>query len=389
MIKTDIAIVGGGLAGATAAAMLGRAGYDAVLIDPHESYPPEFRCEKLDASQVELLEKTGLAGPVLKAASHDDTVTVVRYGHVVGSKRSERHGIIYDTLVNAIRAQVPASVRQVRAKVTAIDNGPDRQLVTLSDGAEVSARLVVLANGLHPGLAQSLGIERRVVHRAHTTAIGFDLIPVGRSSFGFKALTYFPEKASDGAAYMTIFPAGGVDRVNLFTYWKPRDPRIEGMHRAPEATLNAMWPRLSRVLGNFAVKDVRIRPIDLYVTEGYEQPGIVLVGDAFCTACPAVGVGANKVFTDVIQLCKEHIPNWLVSPGMGADKIASFYADPIKRACDTDSETRASHLRALSTDASLPWCAKRWARFGAQAGVSAMTWALSLGTELGGTVPFL
>ena len=34
-LTTDVAIIGGGLAGATAAAMLGRAGHDAVLIEPH------------------------------------------------------------------------------------------------------------------------------------------------------------------------------------------------------------------------------------------------------------------------------------------------------------------------------------------------------------------
>ena len=48
MRETDVAIVGGGLAGSTAAAMLGRAGIPAVLIDPHPTYPPDFRCEKLD-----------------------------------------------------------------------------------------------------------------------------------------------------------------------------------------------------------------------------------------------------------------------------------------------------------------------------------------------------
>jgi 2-polyprenyl-6-methoxyphenol hydroxylase-like FAD-dependent oxidoreductase len=51
MRQTDVAIVGGGLAGSTAAAMLGRAGLRAVLIDPHQQYPKDFRCEKLDASQ--------------------------------------------------------------------------------------------------------------------------------------------------------------------------------------------------------------------------------------------------------------------------------------------------------------------------------------------------
>jgi 2-polyprenyl-6-methoxyphenol hydroxylase-like FAD-dependent oxidoreductase len=50
--QTDIAIVGGGLAGSLAAAMLGRAGYHAILIDPHPIYPPDFRCEKLDDEQM-------------------------------------------------------------------------------------------------------------------------------------------------------------------------------------------------------------------------------------------------------------------------------------------------------------------------------------------------
>jgi 2-polyprenyl-6-methoxyphenol hydroxylase-like FAD-dependent oxidoreductase len=42
MRYTDIAIVGGGLAGSTTAAMLGRAGISAILIDPHPVYPPTF-----------------------------------------------------------------------------------------------------------------------------------------------------------------------------------------------------------------------------------------------------------------------------------------------------------------------------------------------------------
>ena len=36
--STDVAIIGGGLAGSLAAAMLGRAGIDAILVDPHVEY---------------------------------------------------------------------------------------------------------------------------------------------------------------------------------------------------------------------------------------------------------------------------------------------------------------------------------------------------------------
>ena len=59
MRYTDIAIIGGGLAGSTAAAMLGRAGISAVLIDPHPVYPFDLRCEKLSGDAARSPAKTG------------------------------------------------------------------------------------------------------------------------------------------------------------------------------------------------------------------------------------------------------------------------------------------------------------------------------------------
>ncbi len=69
MDHTDIAIIGGGLAGSMAAAMLGRAGIAAVLIDPRPVYPPELRCEKIGGEQIALLHKTGLAEATLEATT--------------------------------------------------------------------------------------------------------------------------------------------------------------------------------------------------------------------------------------------------------------------------------------------------------------------------------
>jgi len=84
MREADIAIVGAGLAGSTAAAMLAQAGHRPVLIDPHETYPVDFRCEKLDGSQVRLLRKTGLADAVLKAATPYPEIWVARFGRQLG-----------------------------------------------------------------------------------------------------------------------------------------------------------------------------------------------------------------------------------------------------------------------------------------------------------------
>src|SRR5215510_8218005 len=163
MRETEVAIVGGGLAGSMAAAMLGRAGIRTVLVDPHPIYPSDFRCEKLDASQVALLHKTGLAGPVLRAATADDEICVARFGRLIDRRPNAQVGLLYDTLVNTMRVEIPAVAPFVHGKATAILTSRDRQTLTLSTGETISARLIVLANGLNLALRHQLGIGREVL----------------------------------------------------------------------------------------------------------------------------------------------------------------------------------------------------------------------------------
>jgi 2-polyprenyl-6-methoxyphenol hydroxylase-like FAD-dependent oxidoreductase len=364
MRYTDIAIIGGGLAGSTAAAMLGRAGIPTILIDPHVAYPPDLRAEKLGGVQVELLRKTGLADEVLRNATHDDQVWISRFGHLVDIRPSDQYGILYDTLVNTIRGAIPAGVEIIHAKAISISTSSERQRIMLSNDEVISARLIVLANGLNIGLRHLLGIERKIVSESHSNTIAFDLEPVGRAAFDFPALTYYPERSSDQMAYLTLFPIGSTMRANLAIYRKMDDPWLLAFRQAPEATMLAMMPALKWMAGEFkVVGPVKIRPADLYVTEGHRQAGIVLVGDAFATSCPAAGTGTDKVFTDVERLCNVHIPNWLAKDGMGVEKIEQFYDDPVKTACDAWSTAKAYQTRSLAIDNGLKWRAQRWARF--------------------------
>jgi 2-polyprenyl-6-methoxyphenol hydroxylase-like FAD-dependent oxidoreductase len=369
MRYTDIAIVGGGLAGSTAAAMLGRAGIPAILIDPHTLYPPDLRCEKISGDQVNILRKTGLAEATLRAATLDGRVWLARFGYLLDKKPSDQYGILYHTLVNTMRTQIPDDVETIHAKAIAISTSAERQKVALSNGDEISARLVVLSNGLNVGLRHTIGIERRVISECHSIMAGFDFTPAGRSTFDFPALTYYPERSHDRMAYLTLFPIGSVMRANLLVYRRMDDPWLRQLREAPEQTLLAMMPGLRRIAGDFNVTGrVQIRPADLYMTEGHRQPGIVLIGDAFATSCPAAGTGTDKVFTDVERLCNVHIPDWLATDGMDEDKITAFYDDPVKTACDAWSIAKAYQLRSLSIDNGISWRARRWARFIARLG---------------------
>jgi 2-polyprenyl-6-methoxyphenol hydroxylase-like FAD-dependent oxidoreductase len=365
MRYTDIAIVGGGLAGSTTAAMLGRAGISAILIDPHPVYPPDFRVEKLSGSQqVERFRKTGIADATLRAATHDGENWIARFGYLLDKRPSRQYGIMYDALVNAIRAEIPAEIESVFSKVISIAASPERQKLVLSNGEEISARLVVLANGLNVGLRHRLGIERRIVSACHSISLGFDLAPVGRATFDFPAITYCSERPSDRIPYLTLFPIGSRMRANLFSYRQIDDPWLQQMRRAPAQTLKASLPRLRRITGEFEIAgDIKIRPADLYVSTGHRRPGVVLVGDAFETSCPVTGTGTDKVFTDVERLCNVYIPNWLATDGMDETKIAAFYDDPVKTACDAWSSAKAYSFRSVSIDDGLYWKAQRWARF--------------------------
>ena len=258
MRRTDIVIIGGGLAGSTAAAMLGRAGFETILVDPHEVYPEDLRCEKLDGKQVAVLRRTGLADGVLAATTHDGAVWVARRGRLVEKRPSDQQGILYQTLVNTVRSLIPKTVPVLRAKATTATTTADRQTVVLSDGQEISARLIVMGSGLNLGFGHGLGLTREILSPCHSITIGFDLRPTDRPAFDFPALTYWPESPSHRMAYLTLFPVGTTMRANLMVYREMSDPWLRRMRSTRGEALTELMPRLGRLLG-LQPKDIQAR----------------------------------------------------------------------------------------------------------------------------------
>ena len=189
---------------------------------------------------------------MLRTATHDGENWIARFGYLLDKVPSQQFGIMYDALINAIRAEIPDGVEKIFAKAVSISTSTDRQRIALSNDEEISARLVVLANGLNVGLRHALGIERRIVSRCHSISIGFDVVPVGRPSFDFPALTYFSERPSDRIPYISLFPIGERMRANLFAYrqiddpWLQRDaPRAGGDVERRAAAAEAASPATS------------------------------------------------------------------------------------------------------------------------------------------------
>ncbi|TMJ06168.1 MAG: FAD-dependent monooxygenase [Alphaproteobacteria bacterium] len=362
MRETDIAIVGAGLAGSLAATMLGRAGHSVTLIDPFASCPADFRCEKLEEAHVETLRKAGVLDAVLPASLRCDEIWVARLGRLAEIKQITEYGIDYSTLVNRLRSLVPADVAFVQSKATDVAVSPERQTLSLANGEQVSARLVIGANGV---MAGTIG-ARREISRCHSVSIGFD---VDSSRWPFDALTYFGEDPVHRVAYLTLFPLPSGGRANLFVYRELNDPWLKRLRGNPAATIAESLPQLAQFTGPLrAAGPLKIRPVDLAMTDNVLHPGVALVGDAFSTACPVSGTGAAKALLDVERLCNVYVPAWLATPGMSVGKIAQYYNDAEKKRSDAHSFQTSVFAKRAALGQGLLWTAFRWGYFaGSQA----------------------
>lgn len=363
-IITDIAIIGGGIAGSSAAVMLGRQGYNVTLIDPHEQFPDDFRCEKFDANQIETITRMGLAKDVLSYCTPIEDVWICRFGFLANKMSYPHYGFTYKTVIDAMRAKLSSGAQFIHGKVKSVKNGKSSQTLKLSDGMIIKSRLVIAANGLNPCLRKQFGIEQEMLSKNHCMAIGFDVQPIHENSFKFGSLTYWPENTSKKMAYFTAFKSGENYRANLFGYWDKDDDFLSLLKQSREKALNGLMPKLGKVIDNYAIDGrIHIRPIDLVQNHTQNTDGVVFVGDAFSTSCPGAGTGAGKALIDVERLCRHHIPAWLKGRDYSAETLSSFYNDPVKVECDKDNFDSAWFLRSISMEKGLTWDAHRWGRF--------------------------
>ena len=356
----DVAIVGAGFAGAALCATLARRGCRVALCDPHDIHPADFRAEKLSPDQADSLQRLGLAAPLLRAATAVGALRIARRGAIVDERPVREYSLDYALMVETLRGEVSEPC-WLRRRVDNVEPVGDRQRVSLSDGSSIEARLVVLATGHGRALRKTLGVERVMAAAQHSLAIGFDMTLEGPRG---PSLTYHSERVADRCGYLTLFPIGDRMRANLFVYRRPDDDWSRAFRAHPRESLLALMPGLGKMLPPFTIPSAPVlRPIDLTACAAPVRDGLVLIGDAFFTTCPAGGGGIGKALTDVERLAAL-APQWLAEGGaIGADRIAQFYDDPVKRASDRRARWASHYSKAISIDPSLAWSLRRARNF--------------------------
>ena len=250
----DVAIIGGGLAGSICALLLARQGIGVAIIDPFKVYPADFRCEKLTRDQIKRTTRLGIDGPLLEAAAPVTETVVARNGRAIDLRSVNEVCQRYDTMVNAVRRAWPDQVVFHEGRAAGIATSTGEQIVTLTSGARLKARLVILATGPGEKLRANLGLQRRAVRYNHSVCIGFDLVNGTGGPISRRALTYYGEKPGDGVAFATVFPFGNRTRCNVFCYLDPAGAQISAVRANPIAGLATLLPGLIPILGN----DVRL-----------------------------------------------------------------------------------------------------------------------------------
>src|SRR3954467_14933233 len=100
---TDVLIVGAGMAGVTAAIVLGRAGIRVTLLDPQPTFPSLFRAEKIEPDQAELLRKFDLLDCLKPWRGDIGRVLIARGDRIAEILEIEQYGIFYYDMVNELR----------------------------------------------------------------------------------------------------------------------------------------------------------------------------------------------------------------------------------------------------------------------------------------------
>jgi len=341
----DVIIAGAGMAGATLAVSLHRAGLKAILVDPmpfETQLEPAFdgRASAIAYAAFRQWRALGL-GPSMEphaqrieqilvtdgrapgAASGGPSPFFLRFesaeiadrsdgeplGYMLENRRT-RVALAEAVTVAGITVLAPARVEAVR-----VDAGAAR--VVLADGRELSAPLVVGAEGRGSVVRRAAGIG----------VVGWDYAQTG------VVATVRLERGHQGVAHEYFLPGGPFailpltdDRASLV--WTERRPRAQALASAsPEAFHAHLQRRFGEVMGR-AVREgpVFTYPLSLQLAERFCAPRIALLGDAAHGVHPIAGQGLNLGLKGAAALAQTLVEAARLGEDIGAEAVLERYA---------------------------------------------------------------
>ncbi|WP_176100864.1 UbiH/UbiF family hydroxylase [Burkholderia cepacia] len=304
----DVAVVGGGLVGKTAALALTQSGYKtALLAQPAAPRPADLvfdtRVYALSSSSQALLERLR----VWQALDHGRLAPVYDM-RVYGDAHAELHFSAYQASVpqlawiaesSLVEASLDAALRfqpnltWFEARAQGFDVHDDAAVLTLSSGQVLEADLVVGADGAHSWVRSQMGakVERRDYRQTGVVANFKASLPHRETAY-----QWFHE--GEIVALLPL-PDGHVSLV-----WSAHTAHADELLALDPAQLAAEVERVTHgQVGTLdCVTPAAGFPLALQTVDKLIAPRVALVGDAAHLIHPLAGQGMNLGLRDVAAL---------------------------------------------------------------------------------------
>lgn len=306
--KTQVVVIGGGIAGTTAALALHRAGFEVVVGEAHPRTAGDLGAFlTLAGNGMQALGQIGAAEVVARAGFELTSMNALDENGTELVRRPLNHFrcLRWRDLTAALQAEVHARGIELRhgAGLVAVTEDVRGATVSLADGSTLTADLVIGADGLNStvrslidaGAPQPRYTGQRVFYgytdaAAPPTATGMITMVRGRATnFGY---TVSPEGQTFWFARQT---APALPQAGVVPSPELRQELLDalGQDATPTADIVA------------ATEDILVTNAhDLPETSAWSTERILLIGDAAHAASPATGQGASMAFEDAVVLAK-------------------------------------------------------------------------------------
>ena len=315
----DVVIVGGGMVGASLATGLRKALPESITIatieavapsstdDPQDWQPSyDARSTALSEGSRGIFEELGLWQGIARNAEPISDIHVSDRGHFgITRLHALEHGVpalgyvvdnswLGQVLVSAVQDlegvewMCPVSVKRLTPEQSGM-------ALELDSGTNLTAELVILADGGRSGLTQALGVD------------------IDESHYGQKAIVtnITPARHHQGVAYerftdegpMALLPRANGDCALVWTM--PEEIAEERLQLVDDDFLEELQDRFGYRLGRFRKVGERFSyPLALRQSREQVRPGLVVLGNAAHSLHPVAGQGFNLSLRDVQTLIR-------------------------------------------------------------------------------------
>lgn len=308
----DVAIVGGGLVGASLAAGLARTALKVVLIEP--ASPPagaaawDERCIAINHASQGIFAGLGvwqalapLAAPILSThISEQGRFGVARFAAADAGLEALGYNVPVRALGQVLwdkARSLPHTTLRCPAKLESLEPGAETCTLRLDDGEVLQARLVVAADGMNSAVRQQLGIgaeQRDYRQSAIVTAVRTTRSHGGCAYERFTPggpIALLPKRDPDGGEACSL------------VWTTPAEAVEERLAWSEDEFLAAAQETFGERLGRFSALGRRQAwPLTRVLSEQLTAPRTVFAGNAAQSLHPVAAQGFNLGLRDVAAL---------------------------------------------------------------------------------------